>query len=335
VIARDPTRVDIPAASGHFSKMFATGAGIERHPRVAVLLLMAVLWEGAARAAEPAKVEDLIRQGVALRRSGKDQAALPLFQRAHELGHTPRTAAQLGLCELALGYMVDAERDLSQALESPSDGWVAKNRGALEKSLRSAQAGIGELSISGSPSGAEVLVNGKSAGQLPLPSPVKVAQGAATVTVQADGYFSLTSQVSVKGGQRLEVNSTLAKRPSATPPPVAVNPTPGTLDVPRRDTGPEPEADNRKTLTILGWSLVGVGAGAAAAGGIMLATSGSDCTPMNGFECNTVPRSKVPAYVLLGGGLATAIAGGIVLYARPAAKVEVGLGPSIALTVSM
>jgi len=317
--------------------MFATGGLVERQGLVAMLLLMAVLWEGAAHAAEPAKAEELIRQGVTLRRSGKDQAALPLFQKANEIGHTPRTAAQLGLCELALGYMVEAERDLQQALDSPTDGWVAKNKGVLEKSLRSAQAGIGELSISGSPSGAEVLVNGKPAGQLPLPSPVKVAQGAATVTVQADGYFSLTSQVSVKGGQRLEVNSTLAKRPAATPPPLAVNPAPGTLDIPKRETEREADtgADNRKTLTILGWSLVGVGAGAAVAGGVMLATSGSDCKPMPPFECNTLPRSKTPGWILLGGGLATAVAGGIVLFSRPAAKVEVGLGPSLALTVPM
>ena len=34
-------------------------------------------------AADPGKVEELIREGVALRRAGKDQAALPLFQKAH------------------------------------------------------------------------------------------------------------------------------------------------------------------------------------------------------------------------------------------------------------
>src|SRR5688500_10991836 len=71
-----------------------------------------LLVEGRGWAAVPTRVEELIRQGVALRRSGQDQAALPLFQKAHEIGHTPRTAAQLGLVEMALGYVLEAERDL-------------------------------------------------------------------------------------------------------------------------------------------------------------------------------------------------------------------------------
>lgn len=315
--------------------MFATGETVARHLRMAAtLVLMTVLWHGAARAAEPAKVEELIRQGVALRRSGKDQAALPLFQKAHELGHSPRTAGQLGLCELALGQMVEAERDLSSALDTPGDAWVAKNRAALEKSLRSAQGGIGELSINGSPEGAEVVVNGKPAGKLPLAAPVRVAQGVATVTVEADGYLSLTNSVSVRGGQRLEVNSNLAKRPSATPPPLAGE-GPGTVNIPKRETDTEADHGSRSTLTILGWSLVGAGAAAAVTGGILLATGGGDCKPMKDFECNTLPRSKVPGWALLGGGVAAAVAGGIVLFSRPSAQVEVGLGPSIALRVRL
>lgn len=45
----------------------------------------------------PDEVEALIRRGGELRKAGKDAAALPFYQRAHDRGNSPRTAAQLGL----------------------------------------------------------------------------------------------------------------------------------------------------------------------------------------------------------------------------------------------
>ena len=72
-----------------------------------------------ARAGDSAEAEALIRQGVELRAQKKDERALPLFEKAYQLSRTPRTAGQLGLVEIALGYFVDAEKYLSEALGSP------------------------------------------------------------------------------------------------------------------------------------------------------------------------------------------------------------------------
>ena len=59
-----------------------------------------------ALAAKPtaADAENYIKRGNELRRSGRDQQALPLFEKAYEVAPSPRTAAQLGLCEVVLGY---------------------------------------------------------------------------------------------------------------------------------------------------------------------------------------------------------------------------------------
>src|SRR4051812_22766853 len=78
-----------------------------------------------ARAEDP---EALIREGVRLRRAQKDQEALEYFQKAYDTGKTPRAAAQLGLCEQALGMWVASEKHVYEALKAAKDSWVAKNR---------------------------------------------------------------------------------------------------------------------------------------------------------------------------------------------------------------
>lgn len=160
----------------------------------------------ALNAADPAEVEQLIREGVELRQKGKDAAALPYFQRAYELDRSPRTAAQLGLSETAMGYWLAAERHLTEALSSPRHPWVLRNREQLETTLREVRSSIGELEITG-PAGAEVLVNGRSAGVLPV-GPIRVAEGLVTVIVRAPGHSEFTDQIRVPGGkiERLNVN---------------------------------------------------------------------------------------------------------------------------------
>ena len=177
--------------------------------------LLLVLPPRVGRAAEPAEVETLIRQGVQLRTQGRDALALPLFQRAYDLERTPRTAAQLGLAEFAMGYWLASERHLSEALASPRHPWVAKNRPYLERSLKEVRASVGELEIVGTPAGAEILINGKAEGVLPRAAPVRVNDGMAQVTVRAPGFEELRTTVQVLGGKRERVNVKLVRTKTA------------------------------------------------------------------------------------------------------------------------
>src|SRR5882724_10416825 len=146
---------------------------------------------GTIAAATPtADAENLIRQGVALRREKHDEQALPLFQKAYDLVRNPRTAGQLGLCELGVGYSIDAELHLKEALASPEHAWVAKNQASLEAALKRAQQNIGTLSVTGAPSGAEVYVNGRSSGRLPLRDPIRLARGVVDVELRTPGYVT-------------------------------------------------------------------------------------------------------------------------------------------------
>ena len=175
-----------------------------------------------ARAGDSAEAEALIRQGVELRAQKKDERALPLFEKAYQVSRSPRTAGQLGLVEMALGYFVDAEKYLGEAVASPDHPWVAKNLPTLKAQLATAKSQIGELYIIGEPAGAEVVVNGKSVGRLPLSGPVRLDKGRVDVQVRAAGYLPTSDSVTMVGGKREDRSYRLQREAVAVAPPPPV-----------------------------------------------------------------------------------------------------------------
>jgi hypothetical protein len=179
------------------------------------VVLGLVVHAGARTAdAQPAAVEDLIRQGVELRTAGKDQRALPLFQKAYDLDRSARTAAQLGLCEATLGYWLSAEQHLEEALSTTMNPWLAKHEAKLRETLLAVRASIGEVEVRGSPAGAEVLVNGQAVGTVPLAKPIRVSDGAVQVTLRKTGYKEGSARTRVQGGQRVVVALALEALPA-------------------------------------------------------------------------------------------------------------------------
>lgn len=178
---------------------------------VVVSLAVAISSESRPARADAAEVEALIAKGNELRRAGTPGPALPYFQKAYELARTPRTAGQLGLAELAAGYPVDAAEHLAAALQSPDDPSIIKYRKLLTDALTTARSQIGELALQGSPAGAEVAVDGRAIGVLPLPAPIKLAARSTEVVVRAPGYEQRRVDVPIVGGQRLALTINLEK----------------------------------------------------------------------------------------------------------------------------
>lgn len=79
--------------------------------------------------AQPA---DLLHRAYELRLAGHDEAALPLLEQAYAANPSPGVAAQLGLCDEAVGRWEAAEEHLHEALAVPSDPWVARHLESLE-----------------------------------------------------------------------------------------------------------------------------------------------------------------------------------------------------------
>jgi hypothetical protein len=179
-------------------------------------LLMPAGARAQARSADP---EALIRRGNELRQQGRNEEALPLFQAAYAAARTPRTAGQLGLSEMTVGYWVEAEAHLAEALEFPRHPWVARNREGLREMLGKAHAKIAEVVVEGSPRGAEVRVNGRVVGALPMPNSIRIGEGRIEVELGAPSYKTETRSLSVRGGEKQKVTVDLEKVAPAAPAP--------------------------------------------------------------------------------------------------------------------
>jgi hypothetical protein len=187
------------------------------HLALITVLITSVSLATPTRAAESA--EQLIRKGLEMRKRGDDLGALPLFEQAYKLSPTPRAAAQRAFCAQALGRWTQVESDLTEALKSPDDAWVKKNRGAIDESLREAKMKVAVIEVVGEPPGADVLVNGKVVGQLPLPGPVRIEAGEIDVELRAEGHRPSLKSLHVEGGQyqRIAVRADLDAAPSVAP----------------------------------------------------------------------------------------------------------------------
>src|SRR6185369_3431439 len=222
------------------------------------LLAIGVLGSGllgqAAWATDPGRAETLIQQANRLRSQGQDQKALPLMKEAYDLAPSPRTAGQLGLAELAVGYWLEADRHLDEALAAPTHPWVAKNRAALGSAQKTARSHLVSVTLDGEPAGAEVVANGQAVGRLPLPNLV-LAEGRITFTVRAPGYDVQTKQVTLTGGgqsrltfalqrARVEAVEKTAVPGPAQRNPVEASPTPARADRSATATVSEPARAN-------------------------------------------------------------------------------------------
>lgn len=232
---------------------------LERCSCVALVAALAALSAPARAASDAEQAEALIREGVQLRAHDKAALALPLFEKAYGISRTPRTAAQLGLCEAELGYFVATERYLTEALATPDHPWVSKNKTALKKALETARASIGELALVVTPATAEVSLNHKPIDRAALGAPIRLDKGPVDVEVSAPGYEPARDTVIIVGGKREQRTYALvaeAPKPIAADVPALAPPPPGpamTL------TAAPPE---HRKARIAAWATGGAAAGA-------------------------------------------------------------------------
>jgi tetratricopeptide (TPR) repeat protein len=237
--------------------------------------LAAVIAGVAAAPARPAaaetkgeQAEALIREGVELRAQDQTARALAVFEKAYDLARTPRTAAQLGLCELELARYVDAQRHLLEALASPDHPWIAKNKPILMRQLATAAANVGELALTVSPAGANVLLNGKPIDRSLAGPSIRLEKGPVEVEVRAPGYQPAHETVTIRGGQSEQRTFALAPEPTQ-PAAVATSLEPAppnsgaAVDL---VTAPPPAGQAARRQRIAAWITGGAALGALALG---------------------------------------------------------------------
>lgn len=153
--------------------------------------------------------ETLVREGVELRRLGRDADALDRFSRAYAADHSPIALAQMGLAEQALGRWVASETHVRGALAVHDNPWIEQNRGAIEQAYAVIARHIGELDVIGGVPGAVVAIGGERVGVMPLAEPIHVPLGPSTIVVTAPGYLPVTRNVTVVAGETARETITL------------------------------------------------------------------------------------------------------------------------------
>lgn len=242
---------------------------------VACLLLFVVVAPSAAHAGDPnADAEELIRRGIQLRKNRDDAAAVREFQKAYDLSPSPRAAGQLGLAQQALGRWVDAERHVGEAMRAANDPWVARNRAALDQSLAVIQDHLGRVEITGDPAGAEVLVNGRPVGKLPLTEAVRVSAGQVDIDLRAPGFVPVQRTLTIVGGQYQPVVIHLVREAAPTaarataPPQQTSSPDPAPPVPPETQSEADGEPQPSNLRVALKWTAAGL-AGAGLATGVV------------------------------------------------------------------
>ncbi len=299
---------------------------MRRGNRVAVFAALLVVAAASTKARAAEDPEALIRDGIELRRHGEDAKAHGYFQRAYDVGHTPRAAAQLGLVNQALGFNLEAEHYLTEALQT-QDPWVLSHRNILEKSRQTVRARLGRIEVRGLPSDATAAWAGQAAQPVPNNNVLWVVPGKVTLTFAAPNHTPVTKETSVGPGESVTVEIEMP----AVPQPVAAQPAPApepaAAAAPPTQTppaSPETEAGSGRPLRIAGLITAGAGVAAGVAG-IFVYRAGVN--KAHAIEQNANPQSPAPydesngnykslsnagIGLMIGGGVA--LVTGVVLY---------------------
>jgi hypothetical protein len=291
--------------------------------RLTVIIGVVALSVAAARAADPAReADELIKQGFQLRLQGKNAEALQLFEKAHAMAPSGKTIAQIGVAEVALRRWVDAEAHLQDALVRHDSPWtdLPKNREMLEKTLAEARKQIALVRLSGTP-GAEISVDGRRIGVLPIGDPIHVAAGTIRIRATAPGLQPVEKEVAARGGEEttttLELSIAVAV-PAAAPPVLVAAEKP-----------PQQRRSTWRTWT--GMALGAVGLAAAGTGVAWLVVDGRPtCSAPAGSVCQNLYDTSTQGWLAVGIGVA-ALGSGATLLLWPerggSARAGLNVGP--------
>lgn len=180
--------------------------------------LEVTLREATMPAAERAMM--LLDEGVALEASGDNTGALAKYEQAEALQSTPRGLGQRGLAEEKTGDLPSAETHLKASLALRKDKWVRGNRAKMNKALKRVQQQLADLDIKNGPEaeGADLIVNGRHVGTLPVIGIVRAQVGSVTVQAKKPGYAMFEEIVELpRKNARTAVMITLEEAPAPVP----------------------------------------------------------------------------------------------------------------------
>lgn len=198
--------------------------------RVVLAELASLLLAHAAMGAEPASPDDATaseappdsvgadvdearthyRRGIALYDEGDYRLALVEFQRAYDIGKSPKSLYNLGQVYFQLANYAKARLTFEQYLREGGSTLSEERRKEVENDLASLRLRTAVLSVRANVADAEVLIDGTRVGKAPIVATV-VNAGTLHVEVQQRGYATRTTEITLVGGDEREVDLELTK----------------------------------------------------------------------------------------------------------------------------
>jgi hypothetical protein len=184
------------------------GLGSSVHTRVAAVLtcLACVTWQdySVAQESRPAHVvaAEHFERGLELYREGTLDAALVEFERAYEAVPDFRVLYNLGQIQSQRGEYLEAIGYFERYLREGGESIPAARRAEVEKYLTTLNGRTAKLWVETNVEGAELFVNGKSMGQLPLERPISINSGVCEVRIVKPGYEPRSHQLKAAGGDQ-------------------------------------------------------------------------------------------------------------------------------------
>jgi hypothetical protein len=154
-----------------------------------------------AHAEESASLEALIQEGIRLRREGEDEKALEVFRQAERLQPSSvRVLLHLATAAQAAGHWVDADTYIRRVFDYRDDPYYRRYESDISTVEQLIASRVGRFQAVGSPAGAEVRLNGRVVGHLPMAEAHRLEAGNYQLEVVSQGHYALRRNQRVPGG---------------------------------------------------------------------------------------------------------------------------------------
>lgn len=186
-------------------------------------LVFVVTPASAQRRSAGGRTDDITRarvldgEGVKAFQEGRYNDAIRFFEEAHRLGGPPFELWNIAKCHLRLDQPEQAAEMLERYLETkdlPPD-----DRKEASEQLDELRRRPSTLTVSSSPAGATVIVDGKTVDAGKTPVSTTVSPGSHIVTVQHENHVPYTRQIEARYGRAVIVDAPLDGEEKRPPPP--------------------------------------------------------------------------------------------------------------------
>jgi hypothetical protein len=289
-----------------------------------------------------------------LHKQGRLKEALEKAQQALDLAATPVTALEVGRMQVESGHLVDA-RDVLRSVALLPVSPRESDKGREARAQAASLAGqldmrIPKIAFASRPAAVEVLLDGKAVAFTDPTAWLGVDPGAHSLAVRVDDRPCTTVTLSLSEGEERTVDLHDAAA-ACRPEPPAPAPSPRASQVapvappvyPPESPPAAPASGDSGAWKLTSAVLAGAGVVAVGVGGYLALGAKSDYDAVagecgargcnqDGFDARNRARSRADvASVVMGIGGAAVVAGAVLWFAAPSARVRVGVGSGVAL----